>query len=331
MTEDRELISVFLEEAQERLDQMASTLRQLEQNPTDAMGQRQLLQQLHMIKGTSGTVGMANLERTAHRAESLVEAMATVDARAPQYVGPIAEAVDSMTATVGAAHRALHRHEPKPNAVAMPQQGPQSRLATLGEHWRRLGILVEDLALADGKQAILDIRGQDIQVDSSLARRLHAPLLQLIRNAVFHGIEQPSVRESLGKSPCGVVVLHAYVCDQNLVVTVTDDGCGLPTAAIAARALAQGLVTADDLADLGPIERARLAFGPGVTTRNEATLVAGRGVGLDAVRAFVEQLGGEVDLWTREGQGTTVSMWLPRCLYRSPATASNMPRDGGPS
>jgi two-component system chemotaxis sensor kinase CheA len=169
---------------------------------------------------------------------------------------------------------------------------------------------VRDLAVAAGKEARLEVRGADVEADRAVLDGMREALLHLVRNAVDHGIEPADARERAGKPRQGTVIVSASLRGDRLVVAVSDDGAGMDAHALRAQLTRLGHAAPDDHRDLA---RALLATS-GVSTREAASVVSGRGVGLDAARASVERLGGHLELMWEERRGTTVTIEAPLAL-----------------
>lgn len=157
----------------------------------------------------------------------------------------------------------------------------------------------------------LEILGEDILLESSIAQRLAEPLMHLLTNAVHHGLDEAHERQKLGKSPQGKVTIHASEDRGFLEVSVTDDGRGLDVGRIRERALERGLHSAQELNNMRDADVARLILLPGLSTAEAVGTVTGRGVGMDVVATNVRQLGGELLINTRAGKGTTFTLRLP--------------------
>lgn len=180
------------------------------------------------------------------------------------------------------------------------------RLRPFGDACQALPRAVRDVAMLAGRVAEIELLGQEVRVDRAVVDALREPLLHLVRNAVDHGIEPPQERLAAGKPEHGMVRVEAILLNGRLSVRVTDDGAGLDIAAIRARLEERGL-------DIAPNEREiiRALFAGGLSTRDEATAISGRGVGLDVVRATLERIGGSVDVSWTPGQGTTFVLECP--------------------
>ncbi len=191
------------------------------------------------------------------------------------------------------------------------------RMVPVSRLFARFPRMVRDLAQRLGKQADLRLEGGETELDASLTERLADPLAHLLRNALDHGIEPPPSRTAAGKPAEGRLSVRARAVGQSFRIEVEDDGAGLDLDRIAARARDRGLVPACDLERMGSDELARLVFLPGFTTRDVATEVSGRGVGLDAVKQAVENLNGEVWFEDPEASGTRVCLRFPLTLALS--------------
>ena len=162
-----------------------------------------------------------------------------------------------------------------------------------------------------GKRVEVEILGAELELDRSILDRLGEPLLHLVRNAVDHGLETPENRIAAGKPEIGRIRIEARRHKDSIEIEVSDDGKGLDLASVCRRAIEAGLIH-PDLADDLPVEEvAALVFHPGLSTAQTVSEVSGRGVGMDAVKATVESLGGGVELRTQAGQGTTTTLVVP--------------------
>jgi len=161
------------------------------------------------------------------------------------------------------------------------------------------------------KRVEVEIIGAELELDRSILDRLGEPLLHLVRNAVDHGLEKPADRVAAGKSATGVIRVEARRQKDSIEIDVSDDGKGLDLASVCRRAIEAGLIHEDLAADLPVEEIARFVFHPGLSTAQSISEVSGRGVGMDAVKATVESLGGGVELRTEIGRGTTTTLIVP--------------------
>jgi two-component system chemotaxis sensor kinase CheA len=194
-------------------------------------------------------------------------------------------------------------------ATGLDDEVRRARTLPFQEGTEALERALRDVAHSLGRQARLEVRGGALELDRSLLQSLREPVLHLVRNAVAHGLESPEERRRAGKPEEGRVTLAARLKGNRVEVTVEDDGRGLDLAALRERARARGLEVPEDDADA-----ARLAFLPGLSTAARVTAVAGRGVGLDVVRAQVEALRGGVEVATHAGGGTRFTLDVPLTL-----------------
>lgn len=225
-----------------------------------------------------------------------------------------AESVDDVLAVRHNLTRALETCETALAAQARLNREVQQdlmriRTVPVGTLAERLHGLVRQVCAELGKQAELELRGADVELDRSVLERITGPLEHLLRNAVTHGIEAPEQRSARGKPPGGAIRLEAHQGGSEVSFTLTDDGAGLDLDKIRARALELGLLGADEQA--GPQQLAELIFAPGLSTAARVTEVAGRGVGTDVVKSEVSGLGGRIEVTSSPGQGTRFIIRLP--------------------
>jgi two-component system chemotaxis sensor kinase CheA len=185
------------------------------------------------------------------------------------------------------------------------------RTAPLLRVMEQLPRVARELARQLGKSVQVELVGAELELDRSILDRLSDPLVHLIRNAVDHGLEAPAARQEAGKSDAGCILIQARRERDSIRISVEDDGAGLDLEAVRARAVAAGLLHGDLAEDLPPDQIAALVFRPGLSTRQEVSDVSGRGVGMDAVKATIEALGGRVELSSRSGLGTVTSLVVP--------------------
>jgi len=168
-----------------------------------------------------------------------------------------------------------------------------------------------EIAERAGKKVEVEISGAELELDRSILDRIGDPLVHLLRNAVDHGIESPDVRSAAGKPEAGRVVIDARRAKDSIRIEVRDDGAGIDLDAVRARAVEAGVLHADLAADLPPDEIAALVFSPGISTAESVSEISGRGVGMDAVRATIESLGGAVEITSERGRGTATCLIVP--------------------
>lgn len=186
------------------------------------------------------------------------------------------------------------------------------RMVPIGSLFGRFRRLVRDLSDELGKTITLGTAGEDTELDKTVIERLNDPLVHLVRNAIDHGIESPEKREAAGKPKEGHVHLSAVHSGAQVLITISDDGDGLDVAAIRKRAEDSGLIAPG--AKLSDGELFQCIFQPGFSTARTVSSLSGRGVGMDVVKRAIEGLRGVVDISSRPGQGTSVTLSLPLTL-----------------
>ncbi len=176
----------------------------------------------------------------------------------------------------------------------------------------RLRRVIRQAAAETGKQAQLRVEGAQGELDRNVLERMTAPLEHMLRNAIAHGLETPQARLAAGKPEEGSIRIAVRREGAEVVLQVSDDGAGLNRAAIRARGIERGLISAD--AELTDAELYQLIMQPGFSTAETVSRLAGRGVGMDVVASEVRQLGGSIDIASRPGAGTTFTLRLPQTL-----------------
>jgi two-component system, chemotaxis family, sensor kinase CheA len=197
------------------------------------------------------------------------------------------------------------------NARDLQESVMSIRMMPMEYVFSRFPRLVRDLAGKLGKQIELTLQGSSTELDKSLIERIIDPLTHLVRNSLDHGIEMPEDRVAAGKSPVGNLILSAEHQGGNICIEVTDDGAGLNRARILAKAMSQGLPVSENMTD---DEVGMLIFAPGFSTAEVVTDVSGRGVGMDVVKRNIQEMGGHVEIQSRQGVGTTIRILLPLTL-----------------
>jgi two-component system, chemotaxis family, sensor kinase CheA len=194
----------------------------------------------------------------------------------------------------------------------------QARLQPVGMVTRKFPRIARDLARDLGRQVTVRLEGEEVGVDRAVNEALADALLHLVRNGVDHGIEPPGERTRAGKPAAGQIRIAAGQEGGRVWVEVCDDGRGLDGERLAARAVALGLISREQAAGLDEAGRLELIFLPGLSTRERASTISGRGVGMDAVRAHLARIGGTVELTSVPGRGTVVRIDVPLTLAIQP-------------
>ncbi len=196
--------------------------------------------------------------------------------------------------------------------TALRESSISIRMLPIRATFERFRRLVHDLARDLHKEVELTIEGADTELDKSVIDQLNDPLMHLIRNSMDHGIEPSETRLAAGKRPSATIHLSARHSGASVLISVADDGGGINAEAVRERAIEKGLVAAD--AQLTEAEIFAFILAPGFSTARQVTDVSGRGVGMDVVRRSVETLRGSIDIASKPGSGTSVTLRLPLTL-----------------
>jgi chemosensory pili system protein ChpA (sensor histidine kinase/response regulator) len=195
----------------------------------------------------------------------------------------------------------------------------RARMVPIGNLYTRLSRTVRDAAKATGKRVALVLEGAETELDNNIIQQISDPLIHLVRNAVAHGIEKPETRIRNNKSEEGRLTVRAYHRGNHVFVEVEDDGGGINYEKIRARALESGRVSYAQAEQLSERELREFLFQPGFSTADSKTELAGRGVGLDVVRANIHSLNGDIEIKSDSGSGTVFTLKVPLTLIISQA------------
>jgi chemosensory pili system protein ChpA (sensor histidine kinase/response regulator) len=194
-----------------------------------------------------------------------------------------------------------------------------ARMVPIGTLYSRLSRALRDAANTTGKQVELDLSGSETELDNNIIQQISDPLVHLVRNSVAHGIETPEKRREAGKADLGRVTLRAYHRGNHIYIEVEDDGHGIDYDRVRQSAVDRGLVSTETASSLTERELREMLFHPGFSTAPMKTELAGRGVGLDVVRANLNLLNGEIEIQSTAGAGTKFVLKVPLTLIISPA------------
>ncbi|MBF0456323.1 MAG: chemotaxis protein CheA [Nitrospirae bacterium] len=186
------------------------------------------------------------------------------------------------------------------------------RMLPIGTTFSKFKRLVRDLSIDLGKEIQMTTDGAETELDKTVIEKLNDPLVHIIRNSIDHGIEKPDVREAAGKPRMGTVHLSAGHAGANVLIKIEDDGAGLDKDRILKKAIDNGLIAPD--AELSEKEIFGMIFAPGFSTAQTITNVSGRGVGMDVVKKNIDALRGLVEVKSKKGTGTTITLRLPLTL-----------------
>lgn len=257
-------------------------------------------------KGGEDGVGQATVKVDTHKLDNLVDMVGElVIAQAILEKDPALLQATDERLTRSLAHLKRITTDLQRNAMSM-------RLVPIRQTFQKMTRLVRDLSKKSGKAIDLVLSGEDTELDRRVVEDINDPLMHMVRNSIDHGIEDRARRLSAGKRPEGRLALSAYHQGGSIVIAIEDDGAGLNTEKILAKAVSQGLVAAGST--LPPSEVHHLIFQPGFSTADTVTEISGRGVGMDVVKKNIEALRGRIEIQSTPGKGTTFLIKLPLTL-----------------
>ncbi|MES2046432.1 MAG: chemotaxis protein CheA [Pseudomonadota bacterium] len=190
----------------------------------------------------------------------------------------------------------------------------RTRMQKIDALFSALPRMVRDTAAEVGKSVTLHIEGSDVELDREMIEMMRDPLVHIVRNAIDHGIEAPAERRIAGKRENGRLAISARQSGNQIIIEIIDDGRGVDTERLIKKIAAQGLRSESDLRSLSDKAKLELIFEPGLTTKEQVTSISGRGVGMDVVRANVEQIGGRIELFSTPGKGLSIAIHVPLTL-----------------
>ena len=193
--------------------------------------------------------------------------------------------------------------------------------------FQQLPRVVRDASRQLGKEVKLDIVGEEVEIDKTVVDALSGPMTHLIRNSLDHGIEPPEVRQAAGKPRSATIRVAAIHLGDKVRIEVSDDGRGIDRQFVTQKAIDKGVITTDQAARLSEQEALELIFRAGFSTKDQATDLSGRGVGMDVVKETVRKLRGHLDIQTRLGLGTTIAMEFPLTMAVLPVLYLRLRRE----
>ena len=201
------------------------------------------------------------------------------------------------------------------NVTAELQEGVmKTRMQPIGNAWQKLPRIVRDLSSELGKQIELEMHGADTELDRQVLDLIKDPLTHMVRNSADHGLETPAERVKAGKPEQGTIRLLAYHEGGHIIICIADNGRGLNTERIKAKAIQNGLATEAELEKMTEAQIHKFIFAPGFSTAAAVTAVSGRGVGMDVVRSNIDQIGGTIDVKSVAGEGSSITVKIPLTL-----------------
>lgn len=195
----------------------------------------------------------------------------------------------------------------------------RTRMQPIGNVWNKFPRIVRDVSKACNKEVQVIMEGEDTELDKTIIAAIKDPLTHIIRNSIDHGIEAPDVREARGKDRQGTILLSAHHEGGSVIIEINDDGGGINTARVRDKAIEKGLYSEDVIEGMSDREIQNLIFHAGFSTAEKLSNISGRGVGMDVVRSNLESIGGNIELQSTEGIGTTLKIKIPLTLAIIPA------------
>jgi two-component system chemotaxis sensor kinase CheA len=201
------------------------------------------------------------------------------------------------------------------NVTAELQEGVmKTRMQPIGNAWQKLPRIVRDLSSELGKQIELEMHGADTELDRQVLDLIKDPLTHMVRNSADHGLESTADRVAAGKPEQGTIRVSAYHEGGHIIICIADNGRGLNTERIKAKAVSNGLVTEAEIDKMSEAQIHKFIFAPGFSTAAAITSVSGRGVGMDVVRTNIDQIGGTIDVKSVPGEGSSFTIKIPLTL-----------------
>jgi two-component system chemotaxis sensor kinase CheA len=201
------------------------------------------------------------------------------------------------------------------HVVSELQEGVmKTRMQPIGNAWNKLPRIIRDICVDLGKKIDLEMHGNETELDRQVLEMIKDPLTHMVRNSADHGIELPEERKAAGKQETGKIVLNAYHEGGHIIIEISDDGKGLNTERIKAKAIETVLATSEELENMSVQQIQQFIFKAGFSTAENITSVSGRGVGMDVVRNNIEKIGGSIELKSVEGKGSKFLIKIPLTL-----------------
>ena len=232
--------------------------------------------------------------------------------RISEVTADISESMTQLSSSIRRSHEDMSQLQQL--TLGMRDEIARARMVPIGTPFTRFRRATREMARATGKEVTLVTSGEHTEVDTGVVERLVDPLVHLVRNAVYHGIEPAALRVSKGKPAAGTVYLHASHRGNAVLIEVEDDGAGLDIEKIRAKAVERGLVRSDIAKNMPEAEAIKFIFLPGFSTAEQVGDQAGRGVGMDVVKRVIESMNGHIDVESVRGVGTKFTLHLPLTL-----------------
>ncbi len=232
--------------------------------------------------------------------------------RISEVTADISESMTQLSGSIRRSHEDMSQLSQL--TLGMRDEIARARMVPVGTPFTRFRRATREMARTTGKEVMLVTSGEHTEVDTVVVERLVDPLIHLVRNAVYHGIELPAVRVSKGKPAAGTIYLHAAHRGNAVLIEVEDDGAGLDVEKIRAKAVERGLIRQEVARSMPESQVIKFIFVPGFSTADQIDDQAGRGVGMDVVKRVIESMNGHIDVESVRGVGTKFTLSLPLTL-----------------
>jgi two-component system chemotaxis sensor kinase CheA len=282
-----------------------------------ALAEQQRVKEVHK----NDTVAQQNKEKAAVQRQTASEAPSSIRVASDKLDKLVDLVGELVTVQARLTQTSSSRNDPEILSIAeevehltneLRDNTMSVRMVPIGSMFSKFKRLVRDLSAETGKEIEMTTDGAETELDKTVIERLNDPLVHLIRNSIDHGIEPPEVREANTKTRQGSVHLSARHSGANVLIEIKDDGAGLNAEAIKAKAVERGLIDAG--AEISEKELYQMILAAGFSTAQKVTSVSGRGVGMDVVKQNIEALRGSIEINSKKGSGTTMTLRLPLTL-----------------
>lgn len=307
-----------------RLEQRLHMLEQLSQQVLACKGR--LVESVHLFEekhtftlptapsgpATTSTQGLTGLSDFGSLEFDKYDDFNILARRISEVTADISESMTQLSGSIRRSHEDMSHLAQL--TLGMRDEIARARMVPVGTPFTRFRRATREMARATGKEVTLVTSGEHTEVDTGVVERLVDPLVHLVRNAVYHGIEPAAVRVSKGKPAAGTIYLHAAHRGSAVLIEVEDDGAGLDVEKIRAKAVERGLIRPEMARTLPESEVIKFIFVPGFSTADQIGDQAGRGVGMDVVKRVIESMNGHIDVESIRGVGTKFTLSLPLTL-----------------
>lgn len=294
----------------------------LEQALADLAGERSAVDEGgERPSATTANASERAADRVLRVSETKIEALVNLAGELVVAKNALAHSVKRVVQELGGndAARSIERDRDAIERLVTELHGTilQLRMVPVAQLFRSFPRLIRDIARQLDKNVTLVTRGETTEADKTIVDRLFEPMVHLVRNALDHGVETPGQRRAAGKPEAATISIAAFRVADRLMIEVTDDGRGIDPEVVRRKASEKRILPADELAALPDERVVDLVFAAGFSTASAVSDISGRGIGMDVVRAALEQIGGRVSLESKVGVGTTVRLDLPMTIAMS--------------